>query len=144
MSLAPLFSAAPQIIAHALAALAALGLGAAQVILPKGTAPHRVMGCAWVLLMALVALSSFWIHTLCQIGPFSLIHGLSLLTLVLLPVAVVHARRHHVNRHKRAMLLLFAGALVVAGFFTLLPGRIMHDVAFGTSGHRGACLPARL
>jgi len=29
------------------------------------------------------------------------------------------------------MLGLFAGALVVAGTFTLLPGRIMHSVVFG-------------
>jgi uncharacterized membrane protein len=29
------------------------------------------------------------------------------------------------------MTALFAGALVIAGVFTLLPGRIMHDVVFG-------------
>jgi uncharacterized membrane protein len=29
------------------------------------------------------------------------------------------------------MISLFAGALVVAGAFTLLPGRIMHRVVFG-------------
>ncbi|MHC2578609.1 putative membrane protein [Bradyrhizobium diazoefficiens] len=29
------------------------------------------------------------------------------------------------------MIFIFAGALVVAGLFTLLPGRIMHRVVFG-------------
>jgi uncharacterized membrane protein len=29
------------------------------------------------------------------------------------------------------MIFIFAGALVVAGLFTLLPGRIMHRVIFG-------------
>lgn len=29
------------------------------------------------------------------------------------------------------MILIFAGALVVAGLFTLVPGRIMHRVIFG-------------
>ncbi len=29
------------------------------------------------------------------------------------------------------MLGLFLGALVIAGIFTLLPGRIMHKVVFG-------------
>jgi hypothetical protein len=29
------------------------------------------------------------------------------------------------------MILLFTGALVVAGLFTLVPGRIMHQVFFG-------------
>jgi hypothetical protein len=30
-----------------------------------------------------------------------------------------------------AMLMLFTGALVIAGVFTFLPGRIMHSAAFG-------------
>jgi uncharacterized membrane protein len=29
------------------------------------------------------------------------------------------------------MIAIFAGALVIAGFFTFVPGRIMHAVAFG-------------
>jgi uncharacterized membrane protein len=29
------------------------------------------------------------------------------------------------------MISVFAGALVIAGLFTLLPGRIMHAVVFG-------------
>ncbi len=29
------------------------------------------------------------------------------------------------------MIGLFAGALVIAGIFTLVPGRIMHGVIFG-------------
>lgn len=140
MTLAPLLSAPPLVILHALTAIAAFILGAAQVVLPKGTLPHRTMGWLWVILMAVVALSSFWIHTLCQFGTFSVIHGLSLLTLVLLPVGVLHARRHAVGRHRRVMLWLFAGALLIAGIFTLWPGRIMHDVVFGTASHHGACM----
>ncbi len=31
-----------------------------------------------------------------------------------------------------AMATLFIGALVIAGAFTFLPGRIMHAVAFGS------------
>jgi len=49
----------------------------------------------------------------------------------MLPLAVLAAHRHDVARHRRAMIMIFAGALVVAGAFTLLPGRIMHAVAFG-------------
>jgi uncharacterized membrane protein len=29
------------------------------------------------------------------------------------------------------MTMIFAGALVIAGLFTFLPGRIMHAVVFG-------------
>jgi uncharacterized membrane protein len=30
------------------------------------------------------------------------------------------------------MILVFSGALIIAGLFTLLPGRIMHSVVFGS------------
>jgi uncharacterized membrane protein len=81
--------------------------------------------------MVLIAASSFWIHGFRIIGPFSPIHLLSIFTLVMLPVAVLHARRHRVERHRKAMTSIFIGAMVIAGLFTLLPGRIMHDVVFG-------------
>ncbi|MFC2967035.1 DUF2306 domain-containing protein [Acidimangrovimonas pyrenivorans] len=139
MNFAPLFAAPPAIIVHALAAMTAFVLGTVQLAAPKGTLPHRTIGWIWVLLMATVAASSFLIHTICQFGPFSVIHGLSLVTLAALPVAVLHARNHRVGQHRRVMVLLFLGALVVAGLFTLSPGRIMHDVVFGTSTTHGAC-----
>jgi uncharacterized membrane protein len=131
VSLAPLLNAAPAIKLHAVAALAAFGLGAVQLAAPKGTLPHRTLGWIWVALMVTVAASSFWIHDLRVWGPWSPIHLLSIFTLVTLPLAVVHARRHRIDRHRNAMLAIFTGALVIAGVFTLLPGRIMHAVVFG-------------
>ncbi|MBS0242261.1 MAG: DUF2306 domain-containing protein [Proteobacteria bacterium] len=139
MSLEPLLNASPATILHAIAALAAFGLGVLQIAAPKGTLPHRAVGWLWVGLMATVAASSFRIHTICSFGPFSFIHGLSVFTLLVLPLAVLHARRHRVAAHRQAMLLLFAGALVIAGGFTLLPGRIMHAVVFGGGGVHGSC-----
>jgi uncharacterized membrane protein len=131
MSLAPLLDAAPAIPLHALAAMSAFALGLVQFAAPKGTLPHRTLGCIWVLLMASVAVSSFWIHQIRLIGPWSPIHLLSIFTLVMLPLAVWRAHRHRVADHRRIMIALFSGALVVAGLFTLLPGRIMHAVVFG-------------
>ena len=81
--------------------------------------------------MFVVAVSSFFIHEIRLWGPFSPIHLLSVFTLIMLPLAVLRARRHDVAKHRRAMTGLFIGALVVAGAFTLLPGRIMHAVVFG-------------
>jgi uncharacterized membrane protein len=75
--------------------------------------------------------TSFWIYDLRVWGQWSPIHLLSVFTLVMLPLAVLHARRHQIAGHRNAMLLLFTGALVVAGAFTFMPGRIMHAVAFG-------------
>ena len=132
MSLTPLLEAAPAIPLHAFAAMAASVLGLVQFAAPKGTLPHRTIGWIWVALMAVVAVSSFWIHQIRLVGPFSPIHLLSIFTLVMLPLAVWRAHTHRVADHRRIMILMFAGALVVAGLFTLLPGRIMHHVVFGT------------
>jgi uncharacterized membrane protein len=131
VSLAPLLNAAPEIQLHAFAALAAFALGALQLAAPKGTLPHRTIGWTWVVLMVIVAATSFWIHELRVWGPWSPIHLLGVFTLVTLPLAVVHARQHRVELHRNAMIAIFVGALVIAGLFTLMPGRVMHAVAFG-------------
>ncbi len=131
MTLEPLLRADPVIQLHAFAAMAAFVIGAVQLAAPKGTGRHRAMGWLWVLLLATIAVSSFWIHRLRMIGPFSPIHLLSIFTLVTLPVAVLAARRHRIDQHRRAMIAIFVGALVLAGLFTLVPGRIMSAVVFG-------------
>lgn len=124
----PLLSASPLVQIHAFGAMAALLLGAWQLAAPKYGLSHRARGWAWVGLMALVALSSFGVRTH---GGFSWIHILSVLVLAQLPIAVLHIRRGRARAHARAMVGLFVFALIVTGAFTLLPGRIMHQVLFG-------------
>ena len=131
MTLAPLLSASTAIQLHAFAAMTAFVLGIVQFGAPKGTLPHRTIGWIWVVLMLAVAASAFWIHQLRLWGPFSPIHLLAIFVLIMVPLAVLHARRHNVERHRWTMVGIFLGALVGAGVFTFLPGRIMHDVAFG-------------
>jgi uncharacterized membrane protein len=131
MNLAPLLAAPRVIQIHAFAALGAFALGALQLAAPKGTIPHRAIGWIWAGLMLAVVLSSFFIHTIRLWGPFSPIHLLSIFTLAMLPLAVWRARQHDVRKHRRAMMSLFVGALLIAGIFTFLPGRIMHAVLFG-------------
>ncbi|WGR92059.1 DUF2306 domain-containing protein [Bradyrhizobium sp. ISRA443] len=131
MSLAPLLDAAPAIPLHAFAALAAFVLGSIQFAAQKGTLPHRTLGWIWVILMLVVALSSFWIHQIRLMGPWSPIHLLSIFTLMMLALGVAAARTHDVRRHKFTMIGIFFGALVIAGLFTLMPGRIMHAVVLG-------------
>jgi uncharacterized membrane protein len=132
MTLAPLFSASPAIQFHAIAAMAAFGLGLVQLAAPKGTLPHRTIGWIWVALMVVVSVSAFFIHQIRLWGPWSPIHLLAIFTLVVLPIAVWHAHSHEVAKHRNRMVALFVGALVIAGVFTFLPGRIMHAVAFGS------------
>jgi uncharacterized membrane protein len=111
--------------------MAAFVLGVVQFAGPKGTTPHRMLGAAWVALMAVVSVSAFFVHEIRMWGPWSPIHLLAILTLATLPLAVWYAHTHRVPQHRRAMLFLFYGALVVAGIFTFVPGRIMHAAVFG-------------
>ena len=131
MTLLPLLKASTSIQLHAFAASGAFVVGTIQLVAPKGTLTHRIVGSIWVLLMLIVSISAFFIHELRLWGPWSPIHLLAIFTLVMLPIAVLRAHRHDVMRHRRAMLGLFLGGLVIAGLFTLLPGRIMHAVVFG-------------
>lgn len=131
MTLQPLLSASPAIQMHAFAAMAAFGLGLVQFTRRKGDFPHRTVGYIWVGLMLLIAGSSFWIHQMNQWHGFSVIHLLSIWVLFITPFAVMMARRGNISAHRRGMIGLYAGALLVAGFFTFMPGRIMHAVLFG-------------
>ena len=131
MTLAPLWASSSAIQFHAFAAMAAFALGIVQLSAPKGTLPHRTVGWVWVLLMLAVAASAFWIHQIRLVGPWSPIHLLSIFTLITVPLGVWRAHRHQVADHRLIMTLVFSGALVIAGLFTLLPGRIMHAVVFG-------------
>ena len=131
MSLAPLLDAAPAIPVHAFAAMTAFMLGVVQLAAPKGTLPHRTLGWIWVGLMLAVAISSFAIHEIRLVGPWSPIHLLSIFVLITVPLAVWKAHRHQVADHRRIMISIFSGALVIAGLYALLPGRIMHAVVFG-------------
>ena len=131
VTLAPLLAASPAIQFHAFAAMGAFALGAVQLAAPQRTLPHRIVGAVWVLLMVVVCISAFFIHELRVWGPWSPIHLLAIFTLLVLPIAVWRAHRHEVAQHRRAMLGLFLGALIIAGLFTFLPGRIMHAVLIG-------------
>jgi uncharacterized membrane protein len=131
MTLAPLLQASPAIQLHAFAAMTAFALGIVQLSAPKGTLPHRTVGWIWVTLMLAVSISAFFIHQIRLWGQWSPIHLLAIFTLIMLPIAVWDAHRHRVSQHRNMMIGIFLGALVIAGLFTLVPGRIMNAVVFG-------------
>lgn len=129
--LAPLLNAPIAIQAHAFAALALLPLTLTIFSLPRGRGAHKPLGYLWCGLMAFVAISSFWIHEINLVAGLSPIHLLSAFVLINLSVALYAARSGNIRRHRRAMLGMVYGALIGAGAFTLLPGRIMHAVLLG-------------
>ena len=131
MNWQPLWNDGFVISAHALVALVAMGAGAVQIAAPKGTTSHRALGDFWVAAMSLVAVSSFWIHEFRWVGPFSIIHVLSILVLATLVYSVRAIRQGRTIAHRNAMIQLYALALLLTGAFTLIPGRTMHAVLFG-------------
>ena len=131
MNFEPLLTASPAIQIHAFAAMLAFGLGGLVLFRRKGDRLHRMGGRIWAGLMLAVCLSSFFIHTIRMVGPWSPIHLLSLATLYALWRGVTMARLRRIADHRRTMQLTYAGALVAAGFFTFMPGRIMNAVFFG-------------
>ena len=116
---------------HALAAMVAIIFGGIQLAMKKGGALHRLLGRLWVGLMAVVAGSSFFIHEIKFWGLYSPIHMLSLWTLFSLGLAIYFVRVGKIKRHQQVMIALYGFALILTGFFTLLPGRVMHQVVFG-------------
>lgn len=133
MSLIPLTSASAVIQLHAWTAIVALGLGVYMMLRRKGTVAHRWVGRFWLVIMLVTVVSSFFIHDLRTWGPWSPIHILSLITLILLLRAYQAIRQRKVMQHAELMKSAFYNALLLATFFTFLPGRIMHDVVFGPS-----------
>ena len=128
--LSTFLNAQPPIPLHAICAMAALVVGGLQMFMQKGTALHIVVGRIWGALMALVAMSSFFIYELKIWGNYSPIHFLSAWTLLSLGAGIYFIRKGNIGRHKFIMASLFYLALVLTGTFTLLPGRLMHTVLF--------------
>ncbi|MDZ7651866.1 MAG: DUF2306 domain-containing protein [Burkholderiaceae bacterium] len=129
----------PHILIHTLAAGAALLIGLLQLAGAKGTLTHRRLGWTWVALMLVVAGSSLLMRDtgMVNLAGFTPIHLFTLLTLVLLPVAVHRASRHDRAGHARAMTGLISGALVIAGLFTLAPGRRLGTLLWSALGLTG-------
>jgi uncharacterized membrane protein len=109
-------------------------LGSALLLMTKGTPMHRQLGKIYMVLMLFTAIITVFMPA--RVGPtlfghFGWIHSFSLLTIYTVPTAYLAIRRGDVKAHQRKMLLLYFGALVIAGGFTFFPGRYLHDVFFG-------------
>jgi uncharacterized membrane protein len=110
---------------HLAAVAPALLLGIFQLATKKGTPLHKALGWLWAVAMAVVAVSSFWIVGFDKAGGFSIIHLLSIWTLVSLVLAIWFIRRGNVRAHKGFMIGVFLG-LVGAGLGALAPGRTLY------------------
>lgn len=121
----------PLIAVHLTAALGALALGPAALWARLGRAQrprlHRVLGYAWVALMLVTALSAIFIRdrSLPNLAGYTPIHLLVPVVLLSLVGAFRALWQRDIARHRSIMQMLYLGACVLAGAFTLLPGRYL-------------------
>jgi uncharacterized membrane protein len=120
----------PLIALHLASAVLALLAGSVVMLRPKGTFSHRRLGWGFVVLLGVTALSSVFIRDdhLPNIAGYTPIHAFTLLTAVFLPLGIWRIRKGRVQAHRSTMTGLFFGACVVAGLFTLLPGRFLGNL----------------
>lgn len=115
---------------HLVTALAALVLGGVLMAVRKGRTFHRVAGWTWVGLVSVTAGATLFITSL-NPGSWSLLHLFTGWTLIVLPLAVMAAKRGNVARHRNAMMGLFYGAFAINLVIAFLPGRTLWMMVFG-------------
>ncbi len=108
---------------------AALSLTPIMLLRKRGDRLHRTLGWIWVSGMFLTAALSLDIR-LVNRGSFSIIHILSVWTIIQVPLIVWHAKNHRVEKHRRSVRGMVLGALLIAGFFTFPFGRLMGQWLF--------------
>lgn len=127
---------------HAFAASVALPLGAWQLFFStKGDHRHRVAGRVWVVLMLFVSFSSFWIKEL-RPGEYSVIHLLSILTIVTVSLGIWSARRGNIAAHRGNMIGSWCG--LVGAFIGAVAVPVRHIPTFVVAQPADAAVAALL
>lgn len=124
----------PVMTAHLFTVLPAAVLGTYLMLQPKGTAVHRLLGKIYMVLMFCTALIALFIPA--AVGPqffghFGYIHILCFVVIYSVPSAYFAAQQHDLRRHKFAMIGVYVGGVLVAGGFTLAPGRYLNQLLLG-------------
>lgn len=108
-------------------------IGTLLLLIKKGTAIHKNFGRVYMVLMLFTAFVTLFMPA--AVGPqflghFGWIHLFSFLTLYTVPTAYTAIKKGNVRAHKRKMIFLYFGAIIIAGGFTFVPGRFMHELLF--------------
>jgi uncharacterized membrane protein len=106
-------------------------IGAYLLLNNKGTKNHRLIGKIYLSLMFFTATVSLFLPA--KVGNqflnhFGWIHLFSILTLYSVPTAIMAVKKGNIKAHKIKMRMLYYGALIIAGGFTLAPGRYLHNL----------------
>ena len=109
---------------HLATVMTPLALTPVQLLRRRGDTLHRALGWIWAVLLFATAWVSFAIRGIND-GGLSFIHIFSVVTIVTVPLMILAARSHRIATHRRSVRLIVTGALLIAGFFTLLPSRLL-------------------
>ena len=119
---------------HLATVVPAFILGTISLMMTKGTQFHKIIGRVYMILMLFTASVTLFMSA--EVGPqflnhFGYIHLFSFLTIYTVPTAYIAIKKGNVKAHKRKMVLLYFGAIIIAGGFTFFPGRYLHTLFFG-------------
>lgn len=115
---------------HLVTVLTPLVITPLQLLRRRGDATHRLLGWLWAIPLFATALISFGIRDISH-GGLSFIHLFSVVTMVAVPLLVFAGRHHMIARHRGTARGLVTGALLTAGYFTLLPSRMLGGWLWG-------------
>ena len=109
-------------------------IGTVLLFIQKGTTIHKKTGRVYMILMLITAVITLFMPA--QVGPqllnhFGWIHSFSVLTIYTVPTAYIAAKKGDIKSHKRKMILLYFGAIIIAGGFTFFPERYLYQLFFG-------------
>ena len=127
----------PAIAIHLSAAVSATLIGPLALWARQGrrTHPrlHRAFGYAWVTLMIVAATSALFIRDFRppNIAGYRPIHVLIPVVYGMLILAFWFLAKGHINGHRKLMQYLYVSGCLVAGAFTLLPGRFLGNLVWG-------------
>jgi uncharacterized membrane protein len=127
----------PLIAVHMSAALGAVVLGPVAIWARRGALlrprVHRAFGYGFAILMLAASISSLFIQDdkLPNIAGYTPIHLLIPVTLLGLWNGFHALYRGDIARHRQGMVLLYLGACITAGAFTLLPSRYLGQLIWG-------------
>lgn len=124
----------PIVFLHLLVVLPCFFLGTYLIFAKKGSTFHLLGGKVYMVLMFFTGGLTLFIPA--EVGArllnhFGFLHLLSLVTLWAVPRAWFAIKRGDVKAHKRAMILLYVGGILLAGGFAILAkGRYLNTLLF--------------
>tara|TARA_B110000858_G_scaffold3502_1_gene4055 strand:+ start:25444 stop:25830 length:387 start_codon:yes stop_codon:yes gene_type:complete len=119
---------------HLATIIPAFFIGTLLILIKKGAPFHKGAGRVYMSLMLATACVTLLMEARAGIrflNHFGFIHLFSFLVIYSVPRAYFAIKRGDVKTHKRSMIGLYIGGIIIAGGLTFAPGRYMHQLFFG-------------